>query len=412
MLMCMLLACSALGQGAQPQQPSESETVTVSKTDLESLKARLDRMEQEIAGLKAQLAGQSAEDTESAGAEPAPATGGGRHLALPDISLIVQATGKLSNDKNDPARQKLELSEAELGVQGYVYPNVKADAFITGSPAEGESFQVEEAYLTYQGLSKGLNLNVGEKHVSFGRTNLLHRHSWPYTRQPLAITNFVAPESLAGQGFNFSYLLPTNSPLFVQFDAGIWSNGTEGEQADLPEIMAGPGANLTDRFQTARLWSGYSVSDSKEIELGASWAGGKSNEDPDTLAVDRVRIKGVDLSYRQFGEGSKRLLLRGEHFWRNGTTDSDNATAKGYYLFGNYRWDKYGSLGLLYDWSEFPQAPDLHESAASLIFTKQFSEQYYLRLQAIHGSRPDDDSFNELWLQWVWGVGPHTHELE
>ena len=159
-----------------------------------------------------------------------------------------------------PPEQKIQLTEAELGIQGYVYPNVKADAFITGSPSENSPFQVEEAYLTYLGIAKGLNFYVGEKHVPFGRTNLLHNHSWLYTRQPLVISNFIASESLAGQGADFSYVLPTRSNLFAQLDLGTWANGTEGEQSDLPNIIVGPGANVTDRFNTARLWTSYPTS--------------------------------------------------------------------------------------------------------------------------------------------------------
>lgn len=349
--------------------------------------------------------------TEPTATEPAPGEGG-RYLQLPDISFIVQAKGKLTDDKNDPAKQKIQLTEAELGIQGYVYPNVKADAFITGSPAEDEPFQVEEAYLTYLGLTKGLNLCIGEKHVPFGRTNLLHSHSWLYVRQPLVIASFIAPESLSGQGADFSYLLPTSGNLFAQLDVGVWANGNEGEESGLPDIMVGPGANLTDRFETARLWTSYPISEYHELELGGSWAGGKSKEDPVTFESDHVHLTGVDLTYRRFGEGSRRLLFRGEQFWRKGTTDSGGAVAKGYYLFANYRWDRYNSLGLLYDWSEFPHAADLHETAVSVIYTKQFSEQYYIRLEATHGSRPDADHYNELWIQWVWGVGPHTHNLE
>ena len=426
-IICLLLVSQASwsqdapgSQGTQPKQ----DTVTVSREEFESLKAKVVELQQQLQQLlNKETASQPTglespdepgdTDTGSAATTSQPQSdAGGRHLALPDISLIVQAKGKATTDKNDPAKQKLQLTEAEIGIQGYVYPNVKADAFITGSPSENAPFQVEEAYLTYLGLTKGLNINVGEKHVSFGRTNLLHNHSWLYTRQPLVISNFVAPESLSGQGANFSYLFPTKSNLFAQLDLGVWANGTEGEESSLPDIVAGPGANLTDRFETARLWTGYPISERDELELGGSWAGGKSNEDPLTLETDHVHLTGVDLSYRHFGEGDKRLLLRGEHFWRKGTTDSNGDTAKGYYLFGNYRMNKYNSVGLLYDWSEFPHATDLHESALSLIYTKQFSEQYYLRLQAIHGSRPDCGGFNELWLQWVWGVGPHTHNLE
>lgn len=418
-LLLLVLSVCLLVPASTARTQDAQQTITIPKSEFDALKQRVDQMEQEIRELKGNQAPvqptvESAAPSETlpTASEPAPApSAGGKHLLLPDISLIVQAGGKLPDDNRDPARQKLQLTEAEIGIQGYVYPNVKADAFVAASPAEGEAMQVEEAYLTYLGVKKGLNLSVGEKHVPFGRTNLLHNHSWLYTRQPLAISNLVASESLAGQGANLSYVIPTHGDLFAQLDLGTWANGSSGEQSDPPDIVAGPGANLTDRFSTARLWTSYPVTANSELELGGSWAGGKSVEDPD-LGVDRVHLKGADLSYRHFWEGSRRLLLRGEGFWRDGSTDSNGDTAKGLYLFGNYRPNKYGSIGLLYDWSEFPQATNLHESALSLILTKQFSEQYYMRLQAVHGSRPDADSYNELWLQWVWGVGPHTHNLE
>jgi len=403
-----------LTSAAWPQD--SQDTVTVPKSEFDALKQRVEQIERELEELKAnQAAGQPIQQAEEGVATEEPSTdssAGGKHLALPDISLIVQAKGLATNDKNDPARQKIQLTEAELGIQGYVYPNVKADAFITGSPSENAPFQVEEAYLTYLGIAKGLNFYVGERHVPFGRTNLLHNHSWLYTRQPLVISNFIASESLAGQGASIAYLIPTRGDLFAQLELGTWANGTEGEQSDLPNIIVGPGASVTDRFNTARLWTSYPVTQNSELELGGSYLDGKSNEDPLTGLTDYVHIKGVDVSYRHFGEGSKRLLLRGEQFWRTGTTDSNNAPAKGYYLFANYRPTKYGSVGLLYDWTQFPQAVGLHESAMSLILTKQFSEQYYLRLQAIRGNRPDCGLYDQLWLQWVWGVGPHTHNLE
>lgn len=415
-----MLTLPVWAQNNNNSSPATQDTVTVSKGELDALKARVEQAEREIQDLKTgKTPAQPDEQAASAGAETQPAestpsapSGGGKQLALPDISLVVQAKGLGTNDKNNPNKQKILLTETELGIQGYVYPNVKADAFITGSPSENSPFQVEEAYLTYLGIGKGANLYIGEKHVPFGRTNLLHNHSWLYSRQPLVISNFIASESLAGQGADFSYLIPTHSNLFAQLDLGAWGNGTEGEQSDLPNIVVGPGANVTDRFNTARLWTSYPMTENSEVELGGSYLDGKSNEDPPTGLTDYVRIKGVDLSYRHFGEGSSRLLLRGEHFWRTGTTDSNGAQAKGYYLLANYRPNKYGSVGLLYDWSEFPQATGLHESAASLILTMQFSEQYYLRLQAIHGDRPDCGHYDEFWLQWVWGVGPHTHNLE
>ena len=370
------------------------------------------------------MSGQSSEGednsavTEEQPAEAAPATtpaGGGKTLSLPDISLIGQAKTDFSTDKHDSARDTLRLSELELGIQGYVYPNVKADAFITASPQENSPFQVEEAYLTYLGLSKGLSLYVGDKHVPFGRTNLLHNHSWLYVNQPKVLQNLVGEESLGGEGADVSYLIPTNSDLFAQLDLGTWTIQGQGEQEEtsLPNVVSGPGAAFGNHFNTARLWTSYPVREKSELELGGSYANGGAAGQA-IPGYGEATLTGVDVSYRQFGEADQRLLLRGESVWRHEDADGLQNTVSGYYLFSNWKWDKDHSIGLLYDWSQFPQlaAQGEHESALSLIYTRQFSEQYYVRLEATHGYRPDDHSYNELWLQWVWGVGPHTHNLE
>jgi hypothetical protein len=424
LVLSLSLCCAVLCLGcsiARAQDESaarESATVTVPAAEWEALKVRLEALEKEVQELKAAQAPPSEEAPAPAPPAPAPeapAPTGGRYLALPDISLIAQAKGHLSSDAQDEGRDSLRVSEVELGVQGWVYPNVKADAFLTASPEEGAPFGVEEAYLTYIGLGSGLNLYVGKKHVAFGRTNLLHSHSWPYVNQPLVLRDLVAEESLLGEGAAVSYLLPTNSSLFAQLDVGTWtasaghSHEHEGEEDE--EGVHGTGAGFNEHFNTARLWASYPVTEESELEAGGSYAEGPA-EMASVPGEGRARLTGADLSYRHYGAADSRLLLRGEVLQRREESDVAASTAKGYYLFGNYRRDKYNSLGLLYSWSEFPQAPDLHESALSLIFTKQFSEQYYLRLQGVRGSRPGADPYNELWLQWVWGVGPHTHNLE
>ncbi len=78
-----------------------------------------------------------------------------------------------------------------------------------GSPDEDSPFQIEEGYLTFLGLRKGLNINVGRKFAPFGRTGEVHNHSWLYPRQLLPLRNLVSPEALVGDGVNLNYLLPT-----------------------------------------------------------------------------------------------------------------------------------------------------------------------------------------------------------
>ncbi|MHB0999226.1 MAG: hypothetical protein ACYC27_08265 [Armatimonadota bacterium] len=429
-VLLFLLAVTNLlcAQNAGAQSDSQN-TVTISRSEFDELKSKVLILESELEKLK--NGGNSASTSEngsevkpdtstveesdsnaSSETEPAPSQqAGGRQLELPDISLVVQSKGKLSTDKRDEGRDRLRLSEAELSIQGFVYPNVKADAYLAVSPEEGEPMQVEEAYLTYLGLKNNLNIYLGKKHVPFGRTNLMHNHSWLYARQPLVISNLVAEESLAGEGIDVSYLIPTKSNLFAQLDLGTWTGEGPGESSDLPDIVSGPGASFADRFSTARLWASYPINDYNELELGASYAKGSSEGLVFEDSGD-VTLTGIDLSYRRFMEGNRRLLLRGETISRKEKAGFNSSKVDGYYLFGNYKPSKYSSIGLLYDWSSFPQSPDLHETALSLILTKQFSERYYIRFQGTHGSRPGDNSYNEMLLQWVWGVGPHTHNLD
>lgn len=433
-LVCCLLAAQLAAHAQTPTPSPAAETVTISRAEFDALKAAVEKLQQELQQLRGQGAPPTAaaptpvadeeappeappaEVSPGANAEPSGPDSGssasaGHALSLPDISVIVQAKGKLSTDTRDDRRNRVRLSEAELAIQGYVYPNVKADAFIAMSPEEDESAQVEEAYLSYLSLRDGLTGYVGRRHVAFGRTNLVHCHSWLYAHQPLVLRNLVAEESLTGEGLAFSYLLPTSDKYFAQLEVGAYTGEGPGESADLPDIVAGPGAGFDDRFYTGRLWASHALSDRSELEVGGSYAQGPAAGY--ALSGDgTAHLSGLDVSYRHFGEGSSRLLLRGEQIWRRETVGSDSSTARGYYLFGNLRHNRYSSWGALYDWSEFPQAPDLHESAFSLIYTRQMSEQYYLRLQGTHGSRPGDGSYDEAWLQWVWGVGPHTHNLE
>ena len=423
----MATRCVAAPEPA-PAPQSADDTVTVSRAEFEALKATVEELKAERDARNGKPVAAPEGPPGNAGEAPppeagpptdlsggevptAPATGGAHHLALPDISAIVQSVGKVSSDKRDQMRDRLRLTEAELAIQGYVYPDVKADLFITMSPEEGEDANVEEGYLTYQDLAKGLTAEVGRKHVPFDRVNLLHNHSWPYITPPAVLRNLVADESLTGDGLNFTYVLPAPESYFAQLDLGAWTGDGPGTPTNLPDIVAPPGAGFADKFYTARLWTSHAFNEKTEVELGGSYANGPA---PGLALEDNgdARLTGVDLTYRHFGEGTGRLLLRGEAIWRNEEVGGDSSTAKGYYLFGNVRQDKYSSWGALWDWSEFPQSPELRESALSLIYTQQFSEQYYMRLQAKHGSRPGDDSFNELALQWVWGVGPHTHNLE
>jgi hypothetical protein len=426
----LLLALAATTARAQtvPPPPPETQTDADLRAEVAEAKAQIKILQQRLDQLLAQSAIAPSPEPITAAetpGEPAPPdeantssapTGAGRALLLPEISFIANMTGHLSSDRRDSDRSRWFVDSGEIAIQSYVYPNVKANAVIAADRGEDLAFGLEEGFLTLQQLGKGLSAQVGKRKVPFGRVNQLHPHSWLYTVQPYVLTNLVGAESLSGHGGFISYLLPARGKLFARLDAGLWNSAEPGEiqPEDTGDIRTGPGASFEDRFQTLRLWTGTSIGTGGELELGGSFAHGKGSGLPIGDGFDRpnTTLTGVDLSYRRFGKLNSRLLLRAEYLWHRAHSDFYRATAKGGYAFADYRLSPYRELGLRYDWSEFPYAPGLHESAVSLIGTNQLTEQTYLRLQLIQGDRPGKKNFSEAWLQWVWGMGPHTHDLE
>ena len=409
---------------ADTPTPQDDTPVTITKSQWEQFLARQQQLEKELAALKSQTAtapatlpaeDQSLDDTPASTTRPA---SGNRSLLLPDISLVTTGKFNGTNDRRDENRNRFSLEEAEIGIQGYVYPNVRADAFIVAAPGEGEAFNIEEGYLTFIGLRKNLNLVVGRKFAPFGRTGEQHPHSWLYSRQLLARQNLVAGENLSGDGLLVRYLLPTGKKLFANLDLGVF-NAAEGEEGvisnDPSQITSGPGASFTNRFYTARLWASKAIGRNNELEVGASWARGDSalhNEDFDLGAIGKSQVTGADITWRRFFSGPKRLLLRSEYFRYQPKGDLRGIanSASGYYALANYRFNKRDDVGLLYEKSGFPGNND-HEKALSLIYTRQFTEQFYFRLQAIRGDRPGGN-YNQVIGQLTWGLGPHTHNLE
>ncbi len=340
------------------------------------------------------------------------------YLLLPDISFSAQAKGRYSSDKRDEDRRRLSLSEAELAIQSDIYPGVRAEAFIVAEPGEDVPFGLEQGFIDFLGVRKGVNIRVGRDFTPFGRTGRQHTHSWLYTRQLLPIKNIVAEEELGGDGVLFSYLLPTKGKLFANAQFGIYNGLSGGEISSNPfgdEVPVGTGAGFNDRFYLGKLQLAHPIGRNGELELGTSYARGRSTLDDDqgtNLGTGRVNLLGLDASYRRFYGGEKRLLLRSEYFRNKPSGDLPTSTASGYYGLANYRMSRFKDVGLLYENSGFPQAPGARESALSLIYTKQFSEQFYVRLQGTRGRRPGQGSYNEATVQFTWGMGPHTHNLE
>ncbi len=358
---------------------------------------------------------------EGSGSGVPASSGSNSSLLLPDISFIGNTVGLYSTDKRAEGRSAFRLSEGEIGIQGYVYPRVKVDAFIVGAPVEDEAFQLEETYLTFQGVRPGLNIYAGKKFVPFGRTGEQHPHSWLYSRQLLARRNLISEEALTGDGVNFRYTRPFGK-LYTQADFGIFSGAGPGgvaldgsgsfdsTNAFGGDVPLGTGAGFTRRFYNSRFYAALPIGANGEFALGGSYARGRS--EIDGLGRGNTAISSVDATYRNYLPRGRRILARAEYFGYNPGRGVGTTNASGYYGLLNYRFDPRKDIGLLVEKSGFPQARGQHENATSLIYTKQFTEQFYARLHGTRGKRPGEGSYNEVFLQFVFGLGPHTHTLE
>lgn len=407
MRLLTILLCLLLGTAIISACVSAADSQTA---DLESririLEQKIGELQQELEELRSAtpLHGTEAEEPIDDLYAPQEAQSTGNEKLLPDISVVVDTVGTFSSNSELANNDDIVIRGIELGLQGYVYPDIRGDVFIV---AEGESLDVsvEEAYATFLRLTPNLSANLGKKFIDFGRINSVHREKWPYVTQPFVSRNLLSPEEgLTGQGVQAHYLLPTGGDLFSQFTLGVWKPSGHHHHDGEEEHEHHLGLGVEDRLYSGRLLFARPVGDDSELELGLSAAGGRRDAD---LGNPQVRLYGIDLTYRIWPGANKRILFQGEAMRHKLDLDEDGGYRNGYYLFGAYRWSPYDDFGLRYDWSQRPAPCFGRDSGLSAIYTRYLSETTYLRLQL---TRERDAT--TAYLQMVWGLGPHTHPQE
>jgi hypothetical protein len=330
-----------------------------------------------------------------------------RALVLPDISIVGDIVGTFSDDKKKTDRNKIVARKVELSLQGYLMPGMRADVFIDLHRHDGEyKVGLHEGYISFlQTPIPGLGMLAGKKLIGFGKLNPRHSHHWDFVDMPMVLESYFTDHGLAGQGVNFSYLLPL--PFFAQWDLGAWyidahhkdhghSHG-HGHHHDYA-------LELADQAYSTRLWSSFALAEAQELEIGLSGLKGYDAHDYE------VKISGLDLTYRYFGPGASRWLFQNEFLFLNKEAHRKKDVDRwGFYSFLNYRWDMYWNVGLRYDWMETLSKHKKDKSSISGILTRNLTETTKLRLQYTHNLEEKNDT---VFLQAIFGIGPHAHPLE
>lgn len=317
---------------------------------------------------------------------------------LPDFSFIGDIRGKFGESPNN-----FQLEEIEIALGGFLYPQIRFDAFPAFHYEDGKyEVELEEGYLSFLNLGHGFGGQVGKKLIGFGKINPVHTHRWNFVDRPLVLTEYLGDHGLVGNGVNLNWLLPL--PRFVQLEVGAWRVATPDEHGGSEPEMASP----ADKTYTGRVWTSFPFKNDAELEVGFSALKGLGSHHREHL--DKIKVYGMDLTYKRPGPGYRRLLLRNEIMHNRRQIPEGEQRRWGFYQEVNWRWDKDWNISGRYDWVEppFPKEVRKGREQVLLALTRSLTEATKVRIQVSH------DLENEFigYLQFIFGIGPHSHPLE
>ena len=310
----------------------------------------------------------------------------------PDIAVIGNFLGAVGKNSINPS-PVFEMNEAEASFQAVVDPYARADFFFAFSP---EGVEVEEGFITLPTLPGGLLAKVGKLKQSIGKVNTLHAHALPWVDKPLAISNLLGgEEGLADAGISVSRLI-TNPWLFLEATGEVYQGNSGVFQAH----------ERSDVSWVARLRGYRDITESTNVDIGASFARGTNEVGPDfhtnLFAVDAT------LRYRPLQRALyRRFLGRTELFWSRREQEEGRVPAFGMYASGEYQFSRRWFAGARYDWSERAFDSSLKDKGPSLLLTFWPSEFSQVRGQYRRIKFAEGVTSNELLFQLLFTIGAH-----
>lgn len=396
----LVLSLGALAGNLRAQAPEAIEDPVA------ALRAEIDRLRREsearIAELEARLAALEASREVAAVPEPAPApvteveapVGRGRNLNRlnPEISV----TGNVLGLSGRESREEFRVQEFELDFQSDLDPFSYTRWTLAFSEEEG--VDVEEGYVAYPALWRGLGVTAGKFRQSFGVLNRWHLHALPQVEYPLALQTYFGEEGLAQTGVSFDWLLPRGwahtNRLVLQVTDG--SNDAFGGEDFERLAVLGHLSNYWD------------LSPSTYLELGLSGIAGGDGAGGD------ARVWGGDLTldwappsrskYREVVWRTEALLSE-----RDDPVTGERTEAWGGYSYLEGLLTRNLWAGVRYDRAEDPFAPGLLREAVVPYVTWWQSEYVRLRGEYRFADDPTGELDDGFALQLTWAAGPHKH---
>ena len=336
----------------------------------------------------------------------------------PDVSIVGDTLYHFSDSKfgvGEMTDEDMYFREVELALQGYIYPGVRAEFFPTFEIAENK-VEMEEAFANFLTLPLNSNLLVGRHRIRFGLVNPMHQHHRDYADVPLVVQNFLGAEGYIDEGINFSVMAPKIS-IPVELGFGIFDGNKslaeeEEEGSETFNLFDSTPVTFRDHVFLAKINTNMLLLPNLDISTGyhVMW-------DDNGAGNTAVHNGQFSLRYRVPNSWSK-LLWQNEFYVAD--VDNQKNTSKGFYSFLKYTHNRFLDLGFRYDWSELGLNNDAHQWALNPMATWHLTESTYVRAQYRYGelvesngiSNGNVNSANEVFLQFVWGLGPHAHGIK
>ena len=344
--------------------------------------------------------------------EPARPSGmRGAATDLPDISVVGDLAGKLSNISGDADKDRLSLRSVEFAYQGYVYPRARANVIVAFHKHEGNiETELEEANITFMDIFGGLGAKAGKMLGGFGKVNTVHPHHLPFADQPDAHKNFMGGHGLMFEGASLNCLLPL--PFYAMAEAG-WGHAPDAHHHSDEEAAEEAEFSFANQVYLGRLIVSFPLGRDCELAPGVSYV--KGNGAHYLEHTDETGLLGFDLTYKSFPSTFSRFIIQNELFLLNRKLPVGTLNRYGFYSYLGYKMNPHWSAGARYDQAQdalpyedgtMPPAT----SAQSLIITRNLTETTYLRGQYKYYNEPR--GVFEVFLQLSFGIGPHSHPLE
>lgn len=318
----------------------------------------------------------------------------------PDISAAVMFRYMGTRDKRDTRRNTMKLDGTELNFSKAISPYTKGNITLG---FHDDEVHVEEAYADVTShLPLELDLRVGRMLANVGYINSIHSHDWPFVCMPFPNQYFYGGEhGYVDDGLILGRNFYINDNTYARAAFNVFNGNSTTMFNDGQTKVIGGKLTYNVFFNDQR----------DDIQVDFNYNQGAYDDRGDL----KSKIYSADAVYRHRINQNDKITLFGEYVKSvREVALGDDLDAYGYYasLIYKFKRDYNWHIGLEYDYSEKPTDNSKATKAKSIFAGWWLSENDRLQLQF----RQIDDPFkgrknNEIWLQFIWGIGPHKPHL-